>query len=51
VIRYNGAAKPCPSGSYDDVDDLAFAVQAATPKPTTQVSSFTLIARFAALME
>jgi hypothetical protein len=26
VFRYGGAATPCPSGPYDDVDDLAFAV-------------------------
>ena len=27
VIRYNGVAGPCPGGSWDDVDDLVFAVQ------------------------
>ncbi|KAL3787694.1 LOW QUALITY PROTEIN: hypothetical protein HJC23_012120 [Cyclotella cryptica] len=35
VIRYNGVASPCPGGAYDDVDDLAFVVKAAsTPPPT-----------------
>ena len=35
VIRFSGAAYPCPTGQYDDVDDLVFAVQNnATPKPS-----------------
>jgi hypothetical protein len=42
VIRYNGAASPCPGGTYDDSDDLAFVVSGSsptgpvstTPKPT-----------------
>jgi hypothetical protein len=36
VIRYNGSAKPCPGGSYDDVDDLIFVVANPTPKPTAK---------------
>jgi hypothetical protein len=34
VIRYNGAASPCPGGAYDDVDDLAFVVGAGGGTPT-----------------
>ncbi|HET8539377.1 MAG TPA: Ig-like domain-containing protein [Anaeromyxobacter sp.] len=26
IFRYGGAPSPCPTGGYDDVDDLAFAV-------------------------
>jgi hypothetical protein len=35
AFRVNGVASPCPSGNYDDTDDLVFAVKPApTPKPT-----------------
>ena len=35
VMRYGGAASPCPGGGYDEADDLAFAVGVSAP-PTTQ---------------
>lgn len=38
VFRYNGAATPCPTGSYDDVDDLVFAVGGAATTTTSTVS-------------
>jgi len=31
IIRYNGVATPCPGGSYDDIDDLAFVVETSNP--------------------
>jgi subtilisin family serine protease len=34
VFRYGGAASTCANGSYDDVDDLAFAVALDGAKPT-----------------
>ena len=33
IIRYNGVASPCPGGSYDDVDDLAFVVGLSLNSP------------------
>ena len=37
-FRYNGAEGPCTTGSYDDRDDLVFAVESTidgTAAPTT----------------
>ena len=33
-FRYNGSANPCTSGSYNDRDDVVFAVAGGTPAPT-----------------
>lgn len=35
VFRYGGSASPCGSGSYDDRDDVAFAVGTGAPADTT----------------
>jgi len=32
-FRYQGTASPCSTGSYDDHDDLIFAVSSAAPSP------------------
>ena len=32
-FRYNGSASPCSGGSYDDADDLVFAVGSGGPPP------------------
>ena len=34
AFRVNGIASPCPGGSYDDVDDIAFVVKPIQPTPT-----------------
>jgi len=31
VFRYGGTQKQCPTGAYDDVDDLVFKVASAAP--------------------
>lgn len=38
-FRYGGAAGPCTGGSYDDRDDLVFAVQSSTGDATAPVVS------------
>jgi extracellular elastinolytic metalloproteinase len=41
-FRYNGSASPCTAGSYDDHDDLVFAVGSGggdTTAPTTSITS------------
>ena len=32
-FRYNGSASPCSTGSYDESDDLVFAVSSTAPAP------------------
>jgi hypothetical protein len=42
VIRFNGEARPCPKGSYDDVDDIVFPVKSSSdtvPKVLSYVST------------
>lgn len=43
-FRYGGSASPCPSGSYNDRDDIVFAVGASPPPdttpPTTSITSY-----------
>ena len=36
VMRYGGAASPCPGGGYDEADDLAFTVGVSGPPTTPQ---------------
>jgi hypothetical protein len=40
-FRYGGSAAPCGTGSYDDHDDLAFAVRPAPPDVTPPITSVT----------
>jgi hypothetical protein len=38
-FRYQGSPSPCAGGSYDDHDDLAFAVSGAPPSPDFTLSA------------
>jgi hypothetical protein len=41
AFRYSGTASPCTTGSYDDRDDLVFAVGAGAPDTTPPTVSLT----------
>jgi PKD repeat protein len=38
-LRYNGSASPCSTGSYDESDDLIFAVSSTAPAPDFSMSA------------
>jgi hypothetical protein len=37
-FRYNGSASPCSTGSYDESDDLVFAVSSTAPAPDFSIA-------------